>query len=167
MAAPVVFDRSRSGRSMSLNVPGERIAETSRGRPEDGFLGLLRALALFAVIAGAVGTVVMLLRAGQRTPRLLLVIFIVWVLSPFVALGWANVVSKRWSVLTRATLYSVTLLLTLGTPVIYADVIPLRRPGSANALLFVVVPPASWMLMTIVVSIAALVSRTLSRRKTS
>ena len=133
-------------------------------RPEGGLLGLLRAAALIAVLVGAVGSVGLMLRAGQRTPRLLLVAFIFWVASPFVVLASANIVSTRWSAVTRATLYSVTLVLTLGTLAIYGNLIVVAPSGSSNAFRFVVVPPASWLLLAIVVSIAALISRRLSRR---
>lgn len=129
-----------------------------------GFLGPLRATASVAVVAGAGGSVGLMLRAGRHNDsRLLLVLFAVWVLSPFMALAWANMVSKRWSVLTRATLYCVTLVLTVSSLAIYANVV-LRPPKSTPAFVFVVVPPASWLLMTIVVPIAALISRRLSRR---
>ncbi len=53
-------------------------------------LGRLRAAAQAAVVAGAVGSVGLMLRAGQRTPLFLLVLFVFWILSPFVALAWAN-----------------------------------------------------------------------------
>jgi len=149
---------------MSIDGPGEITSKASRGRPDGGFLGLLRAVALLAVVAGAGGSVGLMLRAGQRTPRLLLVLFTIWVLSPFVALLWAYMVSKRWSLVTRATLYCVTLVVTLGSLAIYGELVVLRPPGSPNAFLFVVVPPASWVFMTIVVPMAALISRRLSRR---
>jgi hypothetical protein len=100
-----------------------------------------------------------MLRAGQRTPRLLLALFTVWVLSPFAALLWANIVSKGWSVLTRATLYCVTFVITLGSLATYGELVVIRPRGSANAFLFVAVPPVSWGFMTIVVTMAALVSR--------
>jgi hypothetical protein len=106
----------------------------------------------------------LMLRAGQRTPRLLLVLFTIWVLSPFAALLWANIVSKRWSVLTRATLYCATLVITLGSLAIYSELVVVRPRGSANAFLFVAVPPASWVFMTIVVALAALVSHRRSRQ---
>ncbi len=152
---------------MSNNGPSEITSKASRGRPEGGFLGLLRAVALIAVVAGAGGSVGLMLRAGQRTPRFLLVLFTIWVLSPFVALLWANMVSKRWSVVTRATLYGVTLVVTLGSLAIYSELVVVRPPGSANAFLFVAVPPASWVFITIVVSMAALISGRLSRRGAS
>jgi len=138
--------------------------EASRGRPTDGLLRLLRAGSLAAVVAGAVGSFGFMLRAGQRSPRLLLFLFTLWVLSPFAALLWANMVSKRWSVVTRATLYGVTFVVTLGSLAVYGEILVLRPPGSANAFLFVAVPPASWVFMTIVVPMAAFISGRLSRR---
>lgn len=54
---------------MSMNGPPSEItSKASRGRPEGGFLGLLRAMALIAVVAGAGGSLALMLRAGQRTP---------------------------------------------------------------------------------------------------
>ncbi len=140
---------------------GEMTSEVSQ--TEGGFPGRLRAAALIAVLVGAVGSVGLLLRAGQRTPRLLLVLFFFWVLSPFVALVLAHAVSKRWSVLTRATLYNVMLVVTLGSLAIYGyDAL---RPRKAQAAFwYVLVPPASWLLIAIVVPIAALISGRRSRR---
>ena len=71
---------------MSTGGPGESTSKASRAKPDEGILGLLRAVALIEVVAGAVGSVGLTLRAGQRSPRLLLVLFTIWVLSPFVAL---------------------------------------------------------------------------------
>jgi hypothetical protein len=116
------------------------------------------------VLAGAVGSVGLMLRAGHGNPsRLLLVLFALWVLSPFIALVLANMVSKRWSVLTRATLYTVMLVLTSGSLAIYGDV-ALGPPRTKAAFVSVVVPPASWLLIAIVVPIAALISGRPSRR---
>jgi len=149
---------------MSLNGRGESTSEVSRERPERGFLGLLRAAALIAVLAGAAGSLGLMLHAGRRNDsRILLVLFTIWVLSPFVALVLAHVVSKRWSVLTRATLHSVMLVLTLASLAIYGDV-ALGPPRAKTAFVFVVVPPASWLLIAIAVPIAALISGRQSRR---
>jgi len=131
--------------------------------PEGGLLGLFRAAAPFVVLAGAAGSLGFLLGAGRRTPPLLLVLFVFWVLSPFMALAWANLASKRWSVVTRATLYTVMLVLTLGSLAIYAAV----TTGFFKvkpAAVFLLVPLVSWLLTATVVPIAALISRRLSRR---
>jgi hypothetical protein len=135
----------------------------SQGRPRGGFLGVLRAVALVAVVAGAAGSVALMLVAGRRTPRLLLVLFVIWVLSPFTALAWAGVVSKRWSVPARVTLYCVALVLTLGSLAIYGGLVS-PPAGSARAFVFVAVPPIFWLLMAIAVPMAAFLSRRRSAR---
>src|SRR6266404_890333 len=127
-------------------------------------LSVLRTTALIALPAGAAGSVGFMLRAGHRNPsRVLLILFAIWVLSPFVALVFATIVSKDWSVLTRTTLYAVMLVLTVSSLAIYGDV-ALGPPRAKTAFAFVVVPPASWLLITTTVSIAALISRRGSRR---
>src|SRR6266446_8409199 len=98
---------------MSINGPSETTTKASRGRSDGGFPGLLHAVALIAVLAGAGGSVGLMLWVGHRNPsRVLLGLFVIWVLSPFIALLLVNMVSKRWSVITRATLYGVMLILT-------------------------------------------------------
>jgi pimeloyl-ACP methyl ester carboxylesterase len=87
-------------REMTLQVWTEK--------PEGEF-PRLRSSANIAVALGAAGSIGLLLRAGQRTPRLLLVLMAIWVLSPFIALIWASLVSKHWSRPTRAALYTFTL----------------------------------------------------------
>lgn len=149
---------------MSINWRNEMTSKASRRKTEGGFLVLFHAAALIAVLAGAVGSVGLMLHAGHRNPsRLLLVLFALWVLSPFIALVLANMVSKRWSVLTRAALYTVMLVLAVGSLAIYGDV-ALGPPRTKTAFVFVVVPPASWLLIAIVVPIAALISGKPSRR---
>jgi hypothetical protein len=136
----------------------------SRGKPEGGFLGPLRVAALIALPAGAAGSIGLMLRVGHRNPsRILLALFTLWVLSPFMALLFANVFSKRWVVLTRATLYSLMLVLTPCSLAIYGEVAfgpPRAQPASA----FLLVPLASWLLIATVVPIAAFLSGRLSRQ---
>ena len=95
---------------------GEVTPKASRVTPEPGFLGLTCRASLIAVLAGTVGSLGLMLRAGRRQhSKILLLLFAIWVLSPFIALVGANVVSKRWPILTRAALYSVMLVLSLGS----------------------------------------------------
>jgi hypothetical protein len=136
---------------MSTRDPGEPTSS----------LRLLRGVALIAAVVGAAGSIGLMLRAAHP-PRLLLVPFIGWVLSPFVALILADAASKRWSVPTRATLHGVMLILTLGSLAFYGDIVSMP-PGSKPAFVFLVVPLGSWLLLTVAVTIAALVSRRLSR----
>lgn len=129
----------------------------------EGKLTRLRTAALIILWAGIAGSTVLFLRAGQRTPRLLLLGMAVWMLSPFLALIWAYAVSKRWPLLTRATLYGVMIVVALASLVVYGDdAIAHRRPQAA--FVYVITPPASWLAIAAVMSIAAVVSRRRSRR---
>ena len=118
-------------------------------------------MARVAVVVGAAGSVGIMLRVGHRggsaIPAILVVLFTGWVLSPFAALVLVDIVSKRWSVLAKATLYSVMVIVTLGSLAIYADVV-LSPPRPKPAFMFLVVPLGSWLLMMIVFPIAAWVS---------
>src|SRR6266481_3056697 len=97
-------------------------------RPRVGSLASATA-ALIAVLAGAAGSLGLLLRA--TSPTSLVVRLAIWVVSPFVALFWASIVSKRWSVQTRVTLYGVILVVPVSCLAIYvADAIwPRTSPG--------------------------------------
>ena len=124
----------------------------------------LRPPALIALLLGAAGSVGLMFHVGRRNrSELLLVLFVVWVLSPFVVLAWADMVSKRWAVLTRATLYGVMLTIALGSLAIYGRV-AFGPPRPQPASVFLLVPPASWLLTVIALATAARVSRERSRR---
>jgi hypothetical protein len=88
---------------MSISGSSEINSKPSHGKSEGGFLGLLRTVVLIVVVIGAGGSVGLMLREGQRSPSPA-GSFLILVLSPFVALLWANMVSKRWSVVTRHAL---------------------------------------------------------------
>jgi hypothetical protein len=154
------------GEPMSINGPGEITAKASRGRAEGGFTGLLHAVALTALVAGAAGSVGLMLWVGHRNPsRVLILLFVIWDLSPFMALLFADMISKNWSVITRATLHIVMLVLALSSLALYGDVV--LRPRPQPAFMFLVIPFGSWLLMMTVVPIAALISGRRSRRGAS
>lgn len=135
----------------------------SQERPDGGLLRLMRTASLIAISVGAVGSAGLTLYAGRHnSSQILVVIFVLWVLSPFMALVWANVASKGWTALTRATLYISTLVLTLGTLAIYGYV-ALGHPRPKTAFAFLVVPPSSLLLIAIAVAVAVWVSGRLSR----
>jgi hypothetical protein len=127
--------------------------------PEAGSRGVLRRSALIAVVAGAGCSVALMLRAARRQNSVvLLLIFGIWVLSPFVGAVLASVVSKGWSAVTQRALYLVMLVVTLGSLAIYGDV-AFGNPGLKVGFVFLVVPLASWLLMAVVVAIAGLTSK--------
>ena len=131
---------------------------------DDALMRLLRGVGLILAAIGAIASVALMIRAGARTPRFLLVLFIGWLLAPFVVLLWAHVVSPRWSVATRMMLFGVTLIVAAGSPAIYGEVVNIRPRGAANAFPWVIVPPATLLLIAIALSLVALANRRRYRR---
>ena len=135
----------------------------STTQDSNSLVGRLRVAALIVMAVSVPVSIGLFLRAGQRTPRLLLLGMAFWVLSPFAILVWANVVSKHWSILTRATVYCVTMLIAIATLAVYGDDALGHRRAQA-AFVYVMVPPVSWLFMAVTIPVAAFVSRRRSRR---
>jgi hypothetical protein len=119
--------------------------------------GIIRTIALVVVIIGAVCSLCLMFHAGRHTPVLLLILFVGWVLSPFIGLLIANKISKHWSVPTRATIYCLMLVLTLVSLVSYSGA--LTPPGTRPAFIFLIVPLTSWLFILTVIPIARKLSR--------
>ena len=111
------------------------------------------------MVVGAVGSVgLMLYSSRNSSQRFLQLLFTIWVLSPFLLLLLGDIVSKRWSVITRTALYWVMLVVAVGSFAIYAFVV-LRLPGSIPTPVFVGAPPISWLIIAASVGMAAWISR--------
>ncbi len=113
----------------------------------NGSLAFLRGLSLIAASAGAVGSVA-LMRRGGNPPGFLIVIMAAWVVSPFLILIWANLVSKRWVPPAQTTLHVVTIAIAAVTLAIYLNRI-MYPPRSTGAFVFVAIPPISCMVIAI------------------
>ena len=110
-------------------------------------------VALAAIVAGAAGSIGLMFLAGSRQRSLLLMgLFTGWVLSPFLLLGWACMVSIRWPAFTRASLYAGALVLTMTSLLAYGGSIPMPS-GSRPAAVFLLVPLASWVFMAVVIAL--------------
>ncbi len=88
------------------------------GRPdvagEQWWLDSLRVAAPVSILAGAVGSVGLMLWTGRHNESLLLLmLFALWVLSPFVALILASFFAKSWSAISQSMLHGAILFLTL------------------------------------------------------
>jgi hypothetical protein len=100
-----------------------------------------------------------MLYASKRVgaPAILMVLFTMWVLSPFVLLALAYVVSKRWADLTRATVYRLTPIISAASLAIYGTT-ALGAPRPKTAI-FVLLAPLSCLFMLIAVAAAAFLAR--------
>lgn len=123
----------------------------------------LRTAARVALLVGAAGSLGFLIHASQgRNQRLLPVLIGIWVLSPFMALGLADAISKPWSGLARATLSRLTLAVALGALAAYGAY-AVWPPQAQAAFPFVAIPLASWLIMAVVGAIAAFIAARRSR----
>jgi uncharacterized membrane protein YsdA (DUF1294 family) len=123
-----------------------------------GALTGLRLIALIALVIGTVGSIGLWIRAAQHPPPLIIVLFVVWVLSPFVVLGIGHVAAKRWASSTQAALYWVTLLVTVASVVIYADD-ALGHRTTHPAFVYVAVPPVSGLASAVAIGLGAWIAR--------
>jgi hypothetical protein len=119
---------------------------------------LLRPAAAFAAAAGALGSFVLMLRAGGRAPLFLIAAFVAWVVAPFAVLGWAVVAPGRWTPRARAAACWTAIVLAVVSLPAYARLVPMPR-GTAPAFVFVMWPVVSWLAIAAV----ALVTRARGR----
>jgi hypothetical protein len=125
---------------------------------------VFRILALTTVIAGAAGSLVIMLHTGRNNPSILIIgLFAVWVLSPFAALILANILSIRWSYPTRLSLYILMLGISCCSFIGYLGA--WSPPWTRTAFFFLVIPMSSWMVMAIVIPIVTILSQKMLQKK--
>ena len=122
----------------------------------------LRAASLVAVMVGVVGSLGLWIHAAKNPPPLIIALFVVWVLSPFVILGAAHLRARRWLPGTQSALYGVTLFVAITTLVIYMDDAIAHRTAHP-AFVYVAVPPAMWAISLAAIAIGAARARSNSR----
>jgi hypothetical protein len=118
----------------------------------------MRVLGVIAATFGAVGSEALMLFVGRTAPTILLVLFTLWVLSPFAGLYVAHIIAGRWSVATRNTLYWVTLIISVISLLVYGY-FAFSPQRQTPTFIFVVLPPVSWGTAILCLAVAALVSR--------
>jgi hypothetical protein len=112
----------------------------------------LRKAALAITIAGAIVSLIFVLHAGQNNKSIILpLLFVVWVLSPFVALVAANV-GKRWAIPYSAIIYWLTIVIAVVSPVSYSGV--LSSLGAKLTPLFLLLPLLTWIVIAVFILIA-------------
>ena len=119
----------------------------------------IRTLALAILLIGAVGSLYFMFNAGRNQKSFFLIAcFTTWVLSPFIALLIANVISKRRSISTSMTFFFVILFITVGSLVSYSGALSLFG-AKPPAFKFLIVPLVSWLLILTVIPISQKISR--------
>jgi uncharacterized membrane protein YfcA len=119
----------------------------------------LHRTAVVAAVVGAVGSVALTLYAGRNNDLpLLMVLMAGWVFAPFFGFALASRISQRWSERARAALDIGMLVIAVAALAIYARD-ALGPAHAKRATVYVAVPLVSWLVMLIVVPLAALISR--------
>lgn len=108
---------------------------------------MLQFLALVIVVAGAAAALGLMLRVAHPPPTLL-ALFTIWVLSPFVALGFASAGTAGFAPVSAARRHTVLLAVVAGSLVIYGGVVPMPA-GTHPAFPYLMVPLASWIVIVL------------------
>ena len=107
---------------------------------------LLRVTAIIILFAGGVVSAWFTYDAVQGNHSILLKsLFLIWILSPFVALIRIYSISGQWSAIRRGLLYNLMLFVAFVSMVAYSG--EWNLPGMKPAFLFLVVPLFCWALM--------------------
>jgi len=118
----------------------------------------LRRVARTALAIGAAGSLALMVYAGRHNRSIALVLlFTVWVSSPFVALAVADRWARRWQPASRAAFYGVMFAVSLGSLLVYA--FDALRPRPQAAFFYVLVPPTCWIIGAVILAIVALLGR--------
>ena len=121
---------------------------------------LLRTVALILLAIGSIGTLFFMLKTGRNQKSIILIgLFTVWVLSPFVGLFIANQVTSIWTVITRQLLYWLMTGLTIVSLIAYSGLVKL--PYKKPAFIYLAFPFVSWL---VILSIF-LIAKKLSHKK--
>lgn len=109
--------------------------------------------------ASAVVALFSMFTIGHRQRSvLLIVLFLGWVLSPYVVLGVLTVRARHWNPSARATVRFAALLISVAALVRYAWVV--IRPLTARpASTFLIVPLVSWVAIGVATVVAVRSSR--------
>ena len=119
---------------------------------------ILRVVALVTWAIGAGASVDLTLAAGQHNKAMFrFVLFLIWVLSPFVAILAIHAFYRLGANGIRLTIYSVIVVITAASLLGYSRV--LTPAGAKPAGVFLVVPLMCWILIAIAIPVAASRSR--------
>lgn len=119
----------------------------------------LRLMTNAALIVGASCSVIAMFIIGSRQRSVLLMtMFLVFVLAPFIALGLLNARARAWSDKARAIVQNATILISLASALKYVSVVvwPVKAQPAST---FLMVPIASWALFGVVAILATRASR--------
>ena len=118
--------------------------------------GYQRETVLVILSIGALLSLTKTFQAGRNNSSILLVtLFLIWVLSPFVTLFIANLKATKKPFRIQMIIYIISVVITLGSVMAYTGL--WTAPGSKKAFVFLITPFLSWLLMIISFILVSLV----------
>jgi hypothetical protein len=112
-------------------------------------LKIIWIVALLSILIGAIDSLVLTLHAGNRNKSIFLpALFVLWVLSPYVALMAATLKLNRHSITSRIVLYVTAIIISLCSLLGYSGI--LNLPNAKHAAIFLITPLVSWIIIIIV-----------------
>jgi len=123
----------------------------------------MRKIAFTILWISAVGSFGLVLNAGRHSPVLLLVLFVGWVLSPYIALFLVHVVSKLRLIIAPKMLYWLMLFVSLGSLACYGITLFQHRTKPPTGV-YLSVPFISWFLILIAIVITVYRKRKLLKK---
>ena len=148
---------------MNLVGQGEGTTRTNQEGTEARYPKGRRTVVLAVLFVAAIVSVALLFWIGRHNRSVLVAVgFSLWVLSPYVVLGWAHSVSHRWAAQTRSVLQGLTWAIVLASLALYGWT-AFGPPRPKPAFYFVLVPPLAWILMAVALPASEWISRRRSR----
>jgi hypothetical protein len=123
----------------------------------------LRGAARLALVAGAAGSIALMLRAGARQrSAVLILLFTGWVLSPFLALALANLRAHRWPPRVRTAVHASMIAVSALCLALYG--MHAVRGVMKAGFVYLAVPAMAWLLIIVGVGVSVGVNAIASRR---
>jgi hypothetical protein len=113
----------------------------------------MRKIVYVILSVGALGSTVLVLNAGRHAPILLLILFVGWVISPFIALFLISGVYKLRLNIAPKFLYGIVLLISIGSLATYSITLIQQRIKSPTGV-YLSVPFLSWLILVIFIAIS-------------
>src|ERR1700676_1652032 len=114
----------------------------------------MRKIAFVVLVAGAICSLGFVLNAGRHSPIFLLILFVGWVLSPFIALFLVDNFSKLRLIIAPIMLYWVMLFVAFGSTATYCSTLIQHRTKTPTAV-YLGVPFFSWLIIAIAIAMSA------------
>ena len=118
----------------------------------------MRKIAFIILLIGAVGSFGLVLNAGRNAPFLLLVLFVGWVLSPYLAFFLINIVYKPHLIIAPIICYWLMLFVSFGSLAAYGITL-LQHKIKPPTGVYLSVPFLSWILIVAAIAITAFTKR--------